>query len=388
MYLKSLELHHFRNFRAKTCAFSPGITLFTGPNAAGKTNLLEAIHLLSNLRSFRTHALRELIQWDEADGYVRGIVHPGNGDAALTEHPKTLAVAVKANARVPVINSKPCRTSKDYLRLLPSATFAPDDLSLVKGAPALRRYFIDHGTFLFSAAYWMLLTDYNRVLLQKNTLLKEFQRKGARDGERLKSLEAACEVWDAQLQAFGSKILAQRLIFVSRLQRLIAEVYARWLGTDETITLRYKFSIAGAHEEARLPENGAETPAFEQIAAAYAQAIRQNRERERRLGTTVIGPHRDDLEIFLAGRPLRAYGSQGQQRTAVLALKLAEIHLYFEQYGEYPLLLLDDVTSELDLSRNAKLLEYLQSGMQVFLTATETRDLAPLRGLSCEYIAL
>ena len=175
---------------------------------------------------------------------------------------------------------------------------------------------------------------------------------------------------------------------MSRLQRLIAEVYARWLGTDETIALRYKFSIAGANEEARLPEDGAKTPEFEQIAAAYAQAIRQNRERERRLGTTVIGPHRDDLEIFLAGRPLRAYGSQGQQRTAVLALKLAEIHLYFEQYGEYPLLLLDDVTSELDLSRNAKLLEYLQSGMQVFLTATETRALAPLRGLSCEYIAL
>lgn len=144
-------------------------------------------------------------------------------------------------------------------------------------------------------------------------------------------------MWDAQLQAFGSKILAQRLIFVSRLQRLIAEVYARWLGTDETIALRYKFSIAGANEEARLPEDGAKAAQVEQIAAAYAQAIRQNRERERRLGTTVVGPHRDDLEIFLAGRPAAGVWLARSAAHAVLALKLAEIHLYFEQYGEYPL---------------------------------------------------
>ena len=381
MFLTSLDITNLRNFQTKQCEFSPGITLFVGPNAAGKTNLLEAIHLLSNLRSFRTHALREAIQWDEREAYIRGVVQPGGRDDNAG-NPKTLAVGLKANTRIPAINSKICRSSKDYLRILPSATFVPDDLSLVKGAPAFRRYFLDRGTFQCFPAYWALLTDYNRVLQQKNALLKESQKKA--DAK----FDAACDVWDAQLQALGSKIIAARLGFLSRLQRQIQEVYARWLGTEETATLQYESSIGAPAEEIEslCHDDLEQEPALlQRISRHYEQAIARHRDREQRLGITLIGPHRDDLDVLSNGRPLRAYGSQGQQRTAVLAMKLAEIQVYYEQYGEYPILLLDDVTSELDMQRNVKLFEYLRQGMQVFLTAT---DRLALGGLPCDVVEL
>ncbi|GAK49333.1 DNA replication and repair protein RecF [Candidatus Moduliflexus flocculans] len=382
MFLTSLDITNIRNFQSKQCEFSRGITLFIGPNAAGKTNLLEAIHLLSNLRSFRTHALRETIQWDEREAYIRGIIQSGGREQDGGGNPKTLAVGLKANARIPAINSKICKSSKDYLRILPSATFVPDDLSLVKGAPAFRRYFLDHGTFQFFPAYWALLTDYNRVLQQKNALLKTSQKKP--DAK----FDAACDVWDAQLQALGSKIIVARLDFLSRLRRQIQEVYARWLGTDETAALRYECSLGIPAEEIEifcLNESELERHALQRIANCYEQAIARHRDRERRLGVTLIGPHRDDLDVLSNGRLLRAYGSQGQQRTAVLAMKLAEIQVYYEQYGEYPILLLDDVTSELDMQRNTKLFEYLQQGMQVFLTAT---DRFALGGLPCEVVEI
>jgi len=379
VFLASLDITNVRNFQTKQCEFAPGITLFIGANAAGKTNLLEAIHLLSNLRSFRTHALREVIQWEEREAYIRGVVQPDarEQDAA---NPKTLAVGLKANTRIPAINSKICRTSKDYLRILPSSTFVPDDLSLVKGAPAFRRYFLDRGTFQLFPAYWALLTDYNRVLQQKNALLKESQKKAD------PKFDAACEVWDAQLQTLGSKIIAARLGFLAQLRRQIQAVYARWLGSDETANLCYESTLGIPAEEIEIccqNEREQEQNALQWIAARYEQAIARHRDRERRLGVTLVGPHRDDLEVLSNGRPLRAYGSQGQQRTAVLAMKLAEIQVYYEQYGEYPILLLDDVTSELDMQRNAKLFEYLQQGMQVFLTAT---DRLALGGLPCEVI--
>ncbi len=383
MFLTSLDITNVRSFQTKHCEFSPGITLFIGPNASGKTNLLEAIHLLSNLRSFRTHALREAIRWDEREAYIRGVVQPSGHDQDAG-HPKTLGVGLKANTRIPAVNSKVCKSSKDYLRILPSATFVPDDLSLVKGAPAFRRYFLDRGTFQFSPAYWSLLTDYNRVLQQKNALLKDVQKKPARDADA--QFAAACDVWDAQLHVLGSKIIFARLIFLHRLRRLLQDVYACWLGTDETTTLRYDCSLGLSADEIetfRLDDREQEQGALQRISAHYEQAIARHRDRERRLGVTLVGPHRDDLDVLLDGRPLRSYGSQGQQRTAVLAIKLAEIQVYYEQYGEYPILLLDDVTSELDMRRNTKLFEYLQQGMQVFLTAT---DRFALGSLPCDVV--
>ncbi len=355
--------------------------MFFGPNASGKTNLLESIYVLSNLRSFRTRSFRELIFWDEKEAFVRGQIQAGNADSQAEFGVKTLAIGLKSNVRTSLLNSKPCKSSKDYLQVLPSATFVPDDLSLVKGAPAYRRYFLDKGTFHFYPPYWALLTDYNRVLRQKNILLRTGQRQG-------KKAENACEVWNLQLQALGSKILVQRVLFLHQLQRLVADVYANWLGSSETVHLSYKTTIGLTEEMLQHVRESDPHDAYQQVAVKYGNAMERTMEREYRLGTTIVGPHRDDLELTVSGRLIRAYGSQGQQRTAVLALKLAEIHLFYEQYAEFPILLLDDVTSELDMQRNRKLFEYLRQGMQVFMTATSRVDFPALHNMACTYIEL
>jgi DNA replication and repair protein RecF len=369
MHLHSLELHDFRSFAARQFDFSPGINIIYGPNASGKTNILEAIYVLANLKSFRTNSLREVISWNKSRTYIRGLVQQGQPPAAdRRPASKALAVSVDGNTRIALINSKPSSSSKEYLQVFPSTAFIPDDLSLVKGAPVFRRSFLDRGTFHYYPPYWALLTDYHKILRQKNTLLREMKRTTGPP-----PTEESVDIWNEQLQRIGSKIILQRLLFVRDLQRLLAATYQEWLGGQETVTLRYTSSIwPSAQTDALLAE--LETmPAeaqYQTIQDRYGQAIQRNLRREQQQGTTVVGPHRDDLDLRFSGHPLRAFGSQGQQRTAVLALKLAEALLYFERYTEYPALLLDDVTSELDDTRNARLLHYLQRGMQVFITTT------------------
>lgn len=408
MYLRSLELSSFRSFAAQRCEFSPEINVFHGPNASGKTNLLEAIYVLSNLRSFRTHLLRDLIQWEYPQAYIRGTIQPGREPAAAVSEAgkealpaedetlrpgKTLAVRIEPNVQTASLNSKLARSSKEYLQVLPCTAFIPDDVSLIKGMPAGRRYFLDRGTFQYYPPYWSLLTDYNKILRQKNTLLRDFKNKaGKRSGESVPAAVAGpCEVWNQQLRTVGSKIILHRLLFVQNLQRVLTQIYNGWLGAKEEIALRYKSSLRLASED--FPELSARRGIEEEAMAArlesaFAQAMQDNLAREYRLGAAVIGPHRDDLEIELWGRALRSFGSQGQQRTAVLALKLAEVYLYYERYGEYSILLLDDVTAELDAARSHKLFEYLQPGMQVFISATSKPNLPIARTFACAYFDL
>ena len=353
--------------------------------------------MLSNSRSFRTHTLRELVGWDQSEAYIRGIVQAGGEKTQRPPGTKTLAVKIKTNARTLSINSKQCRSSKEYLQVLPSVTFVPEDLDLIKGLPAYRRHFLDKGTFHFYPPYWSLLIEYNTALRQKNALLREFKTKEGqknigKDGMIPQiSIEDSCDIWNTQLRQTGSKIIAQRILFIHNLQRLLRTIYTTWLGGEETLELQYKSTI-------KLPKNfsqkllSAEDVSPEQIQQhtfeLYDQAIQRNREREYYLKTTVTGPHRDDLEVYSDGKLIRSYGSQGQQRTAVLALKLAEAYLYFEQYAEHPILLLDDVTSELDLNRNSGLFKYLQHKMQVFISATNKLDFPSLHHSTCKYFEL
>jgi len=412
MYLRSLELSNFRNFLARRFDFSPEVNVFYGPNASGKTNLLEAIYVLSNLRSFRTRLLRELIHWGQPQAYLRGTIQTGSmpnsafreaeGETQPEEHPtrtpiKTLAIRIEPDALVASMNAKPCKSSKEYLQILPCTAFIPDDLSLIKGMPAARRYFLDSGTFQYYPAYWSLLTDYNRILRQKNTLLREFKGKmgkgaGGRGWSALALAEGhPCEVWNTQLQNVGSKIMLHRMSFVQQLRKFLKQIYVGWLGDKEVIDLRYKSSIRLAPEDfAELLDAGGTAPdqTYARIVSTYAQAIQDNVDREHRLGTAVVGPHRDDLEFDLWGKPLRAFGSQGQQRTAVLAVKLAEVYLYFERYAEYAILVLDDVTSELDADRSHKLFEYVQHGMQVFISTTSKPNLPVDSSLACAHFDL
>jgi DNA replication and repair protein RecF len=250
---------------------------------------------------------------------------------------------------------------------------------------------MDRGTFHSYPSYWALLSDYNRILRQKNTLLREFHRK-ERHGDVLSSGKfsgsESWDIWNTQLQTVGSHVILHRLAFLQQLQVLLKKVYTTWLGSEETIDVHYKSSIGPLPGDLLDTIDVKDTQLSQRVQELYGQAIQRNRTRERRLGTTVIGPHRDDLHVQLAERSIRSYGSQGQQRTAVLALKLAEVYLYFEQYAEYPILLLDDVTSELDMQRNTRLFECLLQGMQVFISTTDRLAFSTLHALPCTYVDL
>jgi DNA replication and repair protein RecF len=303
---------------------------------------------------------------------------------------KTIAVRLEPHARVSFIHSKQCKSSKEYLQILPSTAFIPDDLSLVKGMPASRRFFLDKGTFQYYPPYWSFLTDYNRILRQKNALLREL-KGGTAQSPLTNGEHDPCDIWNTQLQDIGSKIILHRMKFIEHLRKFLSHIYSGWLGDKEQIDLRYRSSIRVTTEDFPNLLDAKMTTSeevYDHIFRVYGEAIQKNLERERHLGTTVIGPHRDDLDIKLSGKPLRAFGSQGQQRTAVLALKFAEVYLYHERYTEHSLLLLDDVTSELDFERSSKLLESLQHGMQVFISTTSKPNFSVDSSLSCAHFDL
>jgi len=381
VYLKSVDLHNFRNVLTGQFICQNGINIIYGPNASGKTNLLEAFHLLSNLRSFRARTFREMLHWDHVEGCVRGIVEsaPINGELFT----KTFTIALQSDTRTAYVNAKQYPSSRDYLRILPSVTFIPDDLSLVKGAPADRRVFLDRGTFHYYTPYWNILTEYHHALRQKNTLLRQLQTSVKKT-----TWEQELNIWDTQLQTVGSKIIAQRLLFLNALQPTLDNIYTQWLQSTERIDLVYEcnLGLTGLIPELTAQFSSDFSRLLDIITTAYSQAIIRQRPRELRFGATQIGPHRDDLKLNLTGKLLQAYGSQGQQRTAVLALKLAEAELYFQRHQEYPLVILDDVTSELDHQRNQKLFEFLQQGMQVFISTTEMFNFKV--GKTCHYIQL
>lgn len=405
LYLQSLEVNNFRNFSTQHFEFSPEVNIVHGPNASGKTNLLEAIYILSNLRSFRTHRLPDLIQWGQPQASIRGIVRTDTQKSIAPDRTgedtrvsgKTLAVKIEPKARTAFLQTKLCRSSKDYLQVLPSTAFIPDDLDLVKGLPAARRFFLDRGTFQLYPLYWSVLTDYKKNLQQKNAILRQYKETRWKKHEsRSHSLGTANrkgdrDIWNEQLRQVGSQVILQRLRFVQEIRRVLPGIYLQWLGNTETLDVRYQSSIRLEFDKiaALLTDpNVTQAHLLEHIAQAYEKALERSLERELRIGSTIVGPHRDDLVILQMERELRSFGSQGQQRTAVLALKMAEVILYFEQHQEYAVLLLDDVTSELDDRRTERLFEYVQHGMQVFISTTNKPDLPVDRSLSCAYFDL
>ncbi len=349
MYLKNLKLIHFRSFSFLEMEFIKGINLIYGPNAAGKTNLLEGIHVLSNLRSFRTSGISELIQWGAVSASVSGEVTTQEGVQ------KSLTVLLEPNRRMALVQGK--RSSpKDYLSLFPTVTFSPDDLGIIKGSPSERRSFMDKGIFHLSPTYWADLSDYNQILKQKNALLKH---ENLQQGPG-KSELAILQVLNEQMQRVGSRIIHARREYLKKLQEALHRVYKHWLSDHEDIEIIYKSTLGKDFLELNL----------DGIQGLYQTILQKMEEKELRYQASLVGPHRDDMEIFLNGRPIHAFGSQGQQRTAVLALKLASSEVYVHHHGEYPALILDDVTSELDPSRNERLLGYLKNNFQVFLSST------------------
>ena len=351
MKLTELNLHHFRNYDEAQVEFSPQINVLIGENAQGKTNLLESIYVLAMTRSHRTNNDRELIEFGKDAAQIKGTVQRELGSLKLELDIGKHGKKAKAN------HLEKARLS-EYLGQLNVILFAPEDLALVKGAPTVRRRFIDMEFGQVSPKYLHDLTQYRDILKQRNRYLKQLQSHEAQD-------QLYLEVLSEQLAAVGGAIISQRVKFLSELEGYAQELHQSITQGRENLTFEYSSAVKDA---ATLTEV--------ELSEALMDLYRQNQSKEIFQGTTLYGPHRDDVRFLINHKNVQTYGSQGQQRTTALSVKLAEIDLMKNQTGEYPILLLDDVLSELDGARQTHLLKTIQDKVQTFLTTPGLSDVA------------
>ena len=351
MKLTELNLHHFRNYDEDQVEFSPQINVLIGENAQGKTNLLESIYVLAMTRSHRTNNDRELIEFGKDAAQIKGTVQRELGSLKLELDIGKHGKKAKAN------HLEKARLS-EYLGQLNVILFAPEDLALVKGAPTVRRRFIDMEFGQVSPKYLHDLTQYRDILKQRNRYLKQLQSHEAQD-------QLYLEVLSEQLAAIGGAIISQRVKFLSELEGYAQELHQSITQGRENLTFEYSSAVKDASTLTEV-----------ELSEALMDLYRQNQSKEIFQGTTLYGPHRDDVRFLINHKNVQTYGSQGQQRTTALSVKLAEIDLMKNQTGEYPILLLDDVLSELDGARQTHLLKTIQDKVQTFLTTPGLSDVA------------
>jgi DNA replication and repair protein RecF len=347
MYLKTLNLRQFRNYKEQQVEFTAAKTILVGNNAQGKSNLLEAVELLATLRSHRMARDRDLIREGEAASQISATVERETG---ITD----LSLTLRRNGRRSVaLNSESLRRQMDFLGVLNAVQFSSLDLELVRGGPEGRRNWLDTLLIQLEPVYAHILQQYNQVLRQRNAFLK-------RHVETLDatSLQSEMAVWDAQLATTGTRVIRRRDRAIQRLAPIASAWHASISGSTEILQIKYAPSVL-------LEKNQPE-----EVQKAFLTKIQQRAVAEVYRGTTLVGPHRDEVELTINQTPARQYGSQGQQRTLVLALKLAELQLIEEVVKEPPLLLLDDVLAELDPSRQNQLLDAIQDRFQTLITTT------------------
>ena len=340
--LESLDIKNFRNLEGKMICGSDLNVIF-GENGQGKTNWLEAIYLLATTKSFKTAKLQEAIKFGEELALVKGIVKQSD------EIHRELQVALQGNTKILTVNGKKEVVTR-FLGELHAVIFNSDELEIVRGLPEARRKFLDGGIVSIYPPFVQTLADYNRVIRQKNSLLQS-----ARDNEfSLEKTAELLEPWNEQLIVHAARIHKARLRFVERLN----EVLEKKLFGKEEITIRYASSLEGKGD-------------LSDYAALLEERLRLRVQAELVAGHSLIGTHRDDLDILFDGYDLRKFGSSGQQRSALLILQIANLSVYFEQNQEYPLFLLDDIDAELDYRRIGQLLEFLQDKTQTFVTTSK-----------------
>ena len=342
MHLDSIEAHQFRNLHGKI-NWGSGLNIIYGNNGQGKTNWLEAIYLLSRTKSFRTQRLQETIRFGEDLAYIRGQVSSG------TDLRRDLQVSIQQKTKSISVNGKRESLAR-YLSQLQVFAFTAAELDVVRGMPEARRRFIDRGVSSLQPAYVQVLADYTRVLKQKNRILQD----AAEAGTSLNTTSDLLAPWNDQLVKLAGEIYAARSDYVERLNGVLEPRLFEPLDT----VIRYLSS---------LDANG--NP--EEYKQLLTDRLRLRLQAELATGHSLVGPHRDDLEILFGGREMRVYGSSGQQRSALLLLDLAAISVYNSRHSDYPLFLVDDVDAELDEKRIRQLLEYLEGRTQTFITTSK-----------------
>ena len=342
MLLEELHVRDFRNLTGDIVCGS-GLNILIGDNGQGKTNYLEAIYILATTRSFKTAKLHEAIRFGEQLAVIRGRVRQSE------DIHREMQAALQGNTKTFLINGKR-ESVQQYLGQLHAVVFNSDELEIVRGQPDSRRRFLDGAIVAIHPPFVQTLTDYGRVLKQKNSLLQS-----ARDNEfGIEKTAGLLEPWNEQIVQLATKIHRSRVRIVERLN----EALERNLFGSENIEIRYASSLEGKGDLADYQTLISERLSIRVQAETVA-------------GHALIGTHRDDLEILLDGHDIRKYGSAGQQRSALLMLQLANISIYHAQRGEYPLFLLDDIDAELDYHRIGQLLEFLEDKTQTFVTTSK-----------------
>jgi len=345
VHVGSIRLSHFRNYRALEVGFHPRLNVFLGSNAQGKTNILEALYCLSTTRSFRAAVDEEMIQLDQEAAGIEGLLEGEKGrDQVYLE-------LRRGKGKTLTLNGKKQKKLSSLLGQMPAVIFSPDDLFLVKGGPSLRRKYLDATILQLDPGFLPHFQLYDRALKQRNALLRQ----------RAADLESQVALWDRPLAEHGAMILKKRVETAGRLSAFAGQALRDLTGGLEVFEMKYERTIEGENES--LKEN-------------ILLALQRARREEMARGVTVVGPHRDDVGLFVNGELLRKFGSQGQQRTGALALKLAQLSILAEGCQTQPLILFDDVMAELDEKRQAFFLNRLQRGGQAFLTGTSAHDFA------------
>lgn len=356
MYLSKFSLEFYRNYPSLDVDFSRDVNIFLGQNAQGKTNLLESIYFLGLTRSHRTSNDKELIEFDADFARIKGHLHQSQIELDLE-------VRVTPKGKIAYINHLEQAKLSNYIGKMTAILFSPEDLNLIKGSPAIRRRFMDLEFGQISAEYLYFISQYRQVLKQKNNYLKQLALNKTKDLVFL-------EVLSDQLAGLGAEIVHYRIKLINELNTRSKLAHEQISGTKEELELKY--SATGIEvDESMSVEN-----LYQNLLSAYET----NQSKEIKSGTTLVGPHRDDLIFSINQQNAHLYGSQGQQRTVVLSIKLAEVQLIHQITGEYPILLLDDVMSELDVTRQTALLNYIHGKTQTFITTTD------LAGISWEII--
>lgn len=334
MIVKSLELNHFRNYESLNIAFDQGTNILYGNNAQGKTNILEAIYLSGTTKSHKGSKDREMVQFGNEESHIRLFVEKQEKQFQIDMHLK------KHKSKGIAVNRIPIKKAGELFGILTLVFFSPEDLNIIKNGPSERRRFMDMELCQLDRIYFDNLTKYNKILMQRNKLLKDIYTKP--------ELKETLFAWNIQLAEYGKKIIQRRREFVSRLDEIVADIHAKISGGTETVTLTYEPNVK---EE------------------DFERELERVREKEFKLGQTMTGPHRDDISFLSNDIDIRKFGSQGQQRTLALSLKLSEIELVKQITKETPILLLDDVLSELDSKRQNFLLNNL-CDTQTIITCT------------------
>lgn len=334
MIIKSLELADYRNYEELTLEFDSGTNILFGDNAQGKTNILEAIYVAATTKSHKGSKDKEIIRFEKEEGHIRTFIVKDGVQSRVDMHLR------KSGSKGIAVDGSKLKKAADLLGLCNVVFFSPEDLGIIKNGPAERRRFVDMELCQLDNFYLRNLNDYNKIVNQRNKLLKDMYMNP--------DLKETLSIWDMQLASFGSKIIERRRVFTQQLNEIIYDIHKKLSGGREEIKIVYEPDVEIDEFETKL---------------------RYSQDRDIKSKITSVGPHRDDFSFYVGDVDIRKYGSQGQQRTAALSLKLSEIELVKRITKDTPILLLDDVLSELDSNRQNYLLNSI-GDIQTIITCT------------------